>query len=109
MTIDRTGSLGAGHVYTVWSVFANCCGNNIFSRSSNGGQSFSVPVAVPNEPIWGTLDVTSNGTLFIGGRSSQSYSVFVASRSSNARDANVTPSFDLSTLVDLGGSLVYFQ
>jgi hypothetical protein len=109
MAIDRTASQGAGHVYTAWSVFANCCGNDTFSRSTDGAQSFSLPVPIPDRPIWGTLDVSTSGTLFVGGRSSQSYSVFVAARSSNAKNAGVTPSFDLSKSVDLGGSLVYYQ
>jgi hypothetical protein len=109
MTIDQTASPGAGHVYSYWSVFAGCCGGNTFTRSTDGAQTFSVPLPIPNQPIWGTLDVASDGTLFIGGRSPQSYSTFVAARSSNASNAGVTPSFDLSTLVDLGGSLVYYQ
>ncbi len=109
MTVDRTTSPGAGHVYSSWSVFAGCCGNNTFTRSTDAAQTFSVPLPIPNEPIWGTLDVAADGTLFIGGHTSQSFSMFVAARSSNARNAAVTPSFDLSTLVDLGGPLVYFQ
>jgi len=109
MTIDATASPGAGNVYECWSVFAGCCGNSTFTRSTDGGQTFLNPLPIPNEPIWGTLDVASNGILFIGGVSPQNSSVFPVARSSNAQNSGVTPSFDLSTNVNLGGSLVGSQ
>jgi len=56
--------------------------------------------------VWGTLDVGTNGNLFIGGASSFS-SPFWCIRSSNAQNPNVTPTFDQITQVNLGGSLVF--
>jgi hypothetical protein len=107
MTVDGTASVGAGHVYNYWSAFAGCCGNATFNRSTDGAQSFASPVVIPNTPVWGTLDVKSDGTLFLGGASTQTFANFYAARSSNARNAAVTPSFDLSTQVDLGGTLIF--
>ena len=56
--------------------------------------------------VWGTLDVATNGNLFIGGASNFS-SPFWCIRSSNAQNPNVTPTFDQITQVNLGGSLVF--
>jgi uncharacterized repeat protein (TIGR01451 family) len=51
----------------------------------------------------GTLDVDTNGNLFIGGGDGGSQ--FWCIRSSDAQNGNVTPSFDQVTTVDLGGSV----
>jgi hypothetical protein len=56
--------------------------------------------------VWGTLDVATNGNLFIGGASNFT-SPFWCIRSSNAQNPNVTPTFDQITQVNLGGSLVF--
>jgi hypothetical protein len=61
------------------------------------------PIDIPNSPVWGTLDVDTNGNLFIGGGDFGSQ--FYCIRSSNAQNGNVTPSFDQSTSVDLGGAI----
>jgi hypothetical protein len=53
----------------------------------------------------GTLDVDSNGNLFIGGGDTGSQ--FWCIRSSNAQNPAVTPSFDQITTVNLGGSMVF--
>jgi hypothetical protein len=52
--------------------------------------------------VYGTLDVDSNGNLFIGGEGS---STFFCVRSSNAQIATQTPIFDRSTAVNMGGFL----
>ena len=59
------------------------------------------PVDIPNEPIFGTLDVDSNGNLYVGGRGS----TFYCARSSNAQIGGQTPSFDQVIPVNMGGDL----
>ena len=54
---------------------------------------------VPHSPVYGTLDVDTNGNLFIGGEGSTFYCV----RSSNAQIGGQTPTFDRSTAVNMGG------
>ena len=39
-------------------------------------------IDIPNEPIYGTLDVDSNGNLYVGG---EGFSTFYCARSSNAQ------------------------
>ena len=76
-----------------------------FSRSTDGGATWQTPISIPNSPQWGTLDVASNGNLFIGG--GDSGSSFWCIRSTNAQNPAVTPTFDQVTTVNMGGSLVF--
>jgi hypothetical protein len=104
-TIDKTNGTGHGFQYQAWSTAAPCSGGQ-FNRSTDGGVTWQTPLSIPNSPVWGTLDVATNGNLFIGGASSFS-SPFWCIRSSNAQNPGVTPTFDQITQVNLGGSLVF--
>src|SRR5881398_3093880 len=104
-TIDRTPtSMGYGFQYQFWTEFAACEFGG-FSRSTDAGATWQTPISIPNAPQWGTLDVASNGNVFIG--AGDSGSQFWCVRSSNAQNPNVTPSFDQVTTVNLGGSLLF--
>jgi hypothetical protein len=104
-TIDKTPtSMGYGFQYQFWTEFAACDFGG-FNRSTDGGATWQTPISIPNFPQWGTLDVATNGDLFIG--AGDSGSQFWCIRSSNAKDPNVTPSFDQVTTVNLGGSLLF--
>jgi FG-GAP-like repeat len=105
-TIDKTNSTGHGFQYQAWSTEGNNFGGRQFSRSTDGGFSWMNPINIPNSPVWGTLDVDSNGNLFIGGVSNFS-SPFWCVRSTNAKNGNVVPTFDRVTQVNLGGRLVF--
>jgi len=61
------------------------------------------PINIPNSPQWGTLDVDSSGNLFIGGVNVSTSQVWCI-RSSNAKNGAVTPTFDQSTAVNIGGT-----
>jgi hypothetical protein len=101
-TIDNTNSPGHGFQYQYWSTAGNNYGTRQFSRSVDGGFTWMNPINIPNSPIWGTLDVDTNGTLFIGGVNGDTLQTWCV-RSSNARDGTIIPSFDLATPVSLGG------
>ena len=104
-TVDRTPtSMGHGFQYQFWTEFFACDFGG-FSRSTDGGATWQSPISIPNAPQWGTLDVASNGDLFIGG--GDSGSSFWCVRSTNAKNPAVTPTFDQITTVNMGGSLVY--
>ncbi len=103
-TIDTTSSSGRGFQYQSWSTSGNNYGGRQFTRSTDGGVTWLNPINIPNTPAWGTLDVDSNGTLFIGGVNLGTGQVW-CERSSNAKDSTVTPTFDQSTAVNLGGSI----
>ncbi|MFL6569881.1 MAG: dockerin type I domain-containing protein [Chthoniobacterales bacterium] len=101
-TIDNTNSPGHGFQYQVWSSLGNNFDGRTFSRSTDGGANWSDPIYIPNSPSWATLDVDSNGNLFIGGVDFETDQLWCV-RSTDAKNAAVTPSFDQSTAVDLGG------
>ena len=104
-TIDKTGGTGHGFQYQAWSTAAPCDFNGQFSRSTDGGVTWQSAVSIPNSPVWGTLDVDTNGNLFIGGGDFGSQ--FFCVRSSNAQNGNATPTFDQSVSVNLGGSVLF--
>jgi len=65
-------------------------------------------VVVPEEPYWGVSTVAHDGAVYFAGVASFSTGIAVV-RSSNAQQAGVTPSFDQTTVVDLGGFPVGFS
>src|SRR5207248_1188847 len=105
-TIDATNGTGHGFQYQAWSTGGNNWGGRQFSRSTDSGVTWMSPIFIPNSPVFGTLDVASNGNVFIGGASNFT-SPFWCIRSSDAQNPGATPTFDQSTQVDLGGSLVF--
>jgi hypothetical protein len=72
------------------------------TRSVDGGQFFQPLVNVPGNPGRGTIAVGIDGILYAAGRSFDN-GEFVFARSSNAPDSQVTPVFEYSTQIDLGG------
>ena len=100
-TIDKTNGPGHGFQYQSDDGI-NCSGGGVqFQRSTNGGVTWQSPITVPGGPVYGTLDVDTNGNLFIGGEGNTFYCV----RSSNAQFGGQTPTFDRTTPVNLGGDL----
>src|SRR6184192_602654 len=101
-TIDKTNGPGHGFQYQSDDGI-NCSGGGVqFQRSTNGGVTWQAPIVVPNGTDLGTLDVDTNGNLFIGG---EGFSNFNCVRSSNAQFGGQTPTFDRTTSVNMGGSL----
>jgi len=103
-TIDKTNGIGHGYQYQTWSTAAACASGQ-FSRSTDGGFTWSNGVSIPNSPVWGTLDVASNGNVFVGGTNFGS--PYWCVRSSNAQNGGVTPTFDQTTQVNLGGDVLF--
>ncbi len=100
-TIDKTNGPGHGFQYQS-SDGINCSGGGVqFQRSTDGGITWQSPIVIPHGPTDGTLDVDSNGNLFIGGEGSTFYCV----RSSNAQIGSQTPTFDQQVPVSMGGDL----
>ena len=101
-TIDKTNGPGHGFQYQSDDGI-NCSGGGVqFQRSTNGGVTWQTPIKIPNAPVYGTLDVDTNGNLFIGG---EGLAPFFAFARAMRRSASQTPTFDRSTSVNMGGSL----
>src|SRR5438552_3575814 len=101
-TIDKTNGPGHGFQYQSDDGI-NCSGGGVqFQRSTDGGVTWQAPISIPNSPTDGTLDVDTNGNLFVGG---EGFSQFFCERSSNAQIGGQTPTFDRSTAVNMGGDI----
>lgn len=107
MAIDRTGGLGNDNIYQAWSLAAGCCGLNLFNRSTDSAASFEEPIPFPSPPLWGTLAIGLEGEVYTVGIQGipVNFSNFLFVRSSNAQNAGQTPVFDMTTIVDMGGSI----
>src|SRR5215471_13879548 len=67
LTIDKTSGPGHGFQYQA-DDGANCSGSGVqFQRSIDGGVTWQSPLIIPHGPTSGTLDVDTNGKLYIGG------------------------------------------
>ena len=68
LTIDKTG--GPGHGFQYQADDGINCDNNFFvefQRSTDGGVTWQSSIEIPQGPIYGTLDVDTNGNVFVGG------------------------------------------
>jgi Secretion system C-terminal sorting domain len=102
MTIDKTDGSGTGHIYAYWTQAYSVCYPGFFTRSTNAGSSFENCITIPNEPYWGTLAVESDGDLYIGGTTGNNFQV---NRSSNAKNPGQTVAWDMTTSVNLDGTV----
>ncbi|HEY0370275.1 MAG TPA: sialidase family protein, partial [Chthoniobacterales bacterium] len=107
-TIDNTNSIGRGFQYQIWSTAGNNYSGHQFTRSTDGGVTWSTPINIPNSPVWGTLDVDTDGNLFIVGLNFNTNAIWSV-RSSNAKNGALTPTFDQSTAIDLGGIIGFSE
>jgi hypothetical protein len=98
-TIDKSGGLGDGNIYAAWNISYSSC-SGMFTRSTNGGNSFESCTSAPGYPYWGTLAVGPDGELYISGDG------FVVARSSSAQNPSQQVTWESSTTVSLGGSMV---
>jgi hypothetical protein len=104
LAVDRSFGMGNGHIYSYWTG-----SSNQFTRSIDGGASFQSPVSIPDDPVWGTMDVAADGVLHVLGiDGSSNPDVFLVSTSEDARNPKVSPTFTTQE-VDMGGSVVYFE
>jgi hypothetical protein len=109
MAIDTTAGPGRGNIYQVWSPFYNVYNNNrnyLFTRSVDDGASWMTAIGLPHSPYFGTLDVGPDGELYMFGTAIDIVP-FVLNRSTNAQDQLATPSIDQTSIVDLGGPLLF--
>jgi len=105
MAIDKTGSMGEGHIYAYWTSFFSVCAPEFFTRSANAGTSYETCVSIPNDPFWGSLDVGPDGELYVIGAG---FPDFVVAKSTSARDTAQAVSWDFTSAVNLDGGISAF-
>ncbi len=94
MVIDNTGTIGDGHIYGGWNDFS--LGGQCFTRSIDGGASFSPTVRIADSG--GTqwmlhFAVGPDGELYAAWRNYSQDAIFIT-KSNDAKDPAVTPTFD---------------
>ncbi|HPF39143.1 MAG TPA: sialidase family protein [Phycisphaerae bacterium] len=110
IAVDRSNGPGRGFIYQAWNRQFSCCFGADFTRSADGGASFEAPLTMPQPAIkWGTLDVSSNGTLYLAGAALNQQS-HLFQKSTNAQNSAQTPGFlTTSQTIDLGGLTIFGQ
>lgn len=103
-TVDKGGKASDGHLYAIWNPQYGCCGSGSFGRDVSGGV-MPWPNASPGTPIWGTIAVGPDAEVYVGGRSGTSLRI---TRSDDAKNPSLIPSFSPQVTVGIGGSLVTF-
>ncbi len=92
ITVDRTGGPGQNFIHQAWSVAGNSYYPATYNRSTNGGANFTFPSNITGQPIWGTLDLSADDSLYVAGMDPDSGYVTVA-RSADAWKTPAVPSF----------------
>ena len=109
MAIDTTSGPGRGNIYVDWSPFYNVYNNpnQIFTRSTDAGNDWMPAIGLPQSPYFGTIAIGPNGEVYNFGTVGYNTGPFWINRSSDATNQLTTPTIDVSTLVDLGGPMLF--
>jgi hypothetical protein len=107
MTIDRTGGIGEGNIYSSWSSGTSVCTPGFFTRSTDGGVSFDSCSIVPDDPSFATEAIGNNGELYLAGRSPLTAAVKVV-KSTDAQNPAQSVSWPQVTTANLDGFITLF-
>jgi hypothetical protein len=102
MTIDRSGGMGTGHIYSNWTAYYSNCLPGFFTRSTDGGNTYEDCIGIPGEPYWGTLAVGPDGELYVVGSDGWGAQV---SKSTTAQDPAYVVIWENTTIVNMDGTL----
>lgn len=102
MTIDRSGGIGEGNIYSSWNSMFSDCPPGFFTRSTDGGNSFDTCSVIIEDISWGTQTVGNNGELYVCGRSPSTAAVRIA-KSIDAQDPSLHPGWSSVSTANLGG------
>ncbi len=103
MSVDRSGGIGDGNIYSHWTSYFGTTGDAAFNRSTDGGQSFDYPAVMPGSPYWGTTTVAPDGTVYVAGVAQSGPQPVVVAWSTTAEDPNAPLALDGSAYLDFGG------
>src|SRR5262249_10306646 len=101
MSIDPTAGPGHRHIYQVGST--GPYDPTKLNRSNDGGVTFQAPT-YDDSLFWGTLDVGTDGTMYLVGTENEGLDDYTLVRSFDVKNAVPTPTFTLSKF-SLGGHI----
>jgi len=106
LAVDRTAGVGSGNLYSAWQSGAICTGSGLFTRSTDHGNTWLTPIAIPNSPRFGVVAVGPDGAVYVAGVTSTSFSTFCVAKSTTAQNPSLTPTWSFSVTGNfLGGSM----
>jgi hypothetical protein len=103
MSVDRSGGIGDGNIYSHWTSYWGTTGDNAFNRSTDNGQTFDYPTVMTGSPYWGTTTVGPDGTVYVVGVAQSGPLPIVVAWSTTAEDPMNPLVMDGSSYLDLGG------
>ena len=103
MSVDRSGGIGDGNIYSHWTSYWGATGDNAFNRSTDNGQTFDYPTVMTGSPYWGTTTVGPDGTVYVVGVAQFGPLPIVVAWSTTAEDPMNPLDMDGSSYLDLGG------
>ena len=107
MTVDRSGGIGEGTIYSSWTSSTSDCLPGFFTRSTDGGTSFDSCSIIPDDPSWAAEAVGNNGELYLAGRSPSTAAVRIV-KSTDAQDSSQSASWSQVTTCNLGGFMTAY-
>ena len=107
MTIDRSGGIGEGNIYSSWTSSTSDCPPGFFTRSTDGGSSFDTCSIIPDDLMWAAEAVGNNGELYLAGMSPVTSAVRVI-KSFDAQDSSQSVTWPQATTANLGGFFTAF-
>ncbi len=101
--IDKTNGPGRGNIYAAWNVAGNSYAPSTYNNLIYGSNTFTYPVTIPRNPIFGTVDFGNDQNFYVIGIEGygQSYRTLYLAKSANPE--NPAPTFHQTTKVDMGG------
>ena len=102
MTIDRSGGVGDGNIYGIWTVIFGCCNGNCGRDTSKGMAPWPPPFKTVTPTQGGTVAVGPDGEVYAYGRNTNLI------RSDDAKFARQNVTFALNKSVSLGGGWAGF-
>jgi len=103
MSVDRSGGIGDGNIYSHWTSYWGATGDDAFNRSTDNGATFDYPTVMPGSPYWGTTTVGPDGTVYVVGIAQTGPQPIVVAWSTTAEDPMNPLAMDGSSYLDLGG------
>ena len=107
--IDPNDGPNRGNVYAAWNLVGNNHFPNSFNYSVDNGVSYSSPIEIPQQPIYGTVAVGHDGAVYVAGLK------YVSGINVNWFDLNliksqgpdsvIFPDFNVQTPLNLGGAV----
>ncbi len=104
MTVDRSGGIGNGNIYSSWSSFYSTCMPGFYTRSTNGGNTFDSCEVIDGDPYWITMAVGNAGELYVAGGNDNTDSLVIA-KSFNAQIPGAIVSWEPPVPIFMDGFL----